>query len=750
VEFILAKVLLPWFGGTTGVWATTMLCFQLALLAGYAYAHGIQRSSRQAWIHLAIVMVIGVYCIIRTVYGGVLPGAAMKPAPDAAPIPHIAWLFAVSIGLPFTLLASTAPLLQAWYVRIHTRDPYQLYAISNAGSLLALITYPTIVERWLPLRAQARIWTLLLFAYLIFVAACAWRAHARKVAPIARTHANIAPSTRWLWLALSACPAALFLAVTNYLTQDVAPIPLLWALPLALYLLSFIVVFSEPRAYQRGVWHVLFAMFTFLAVAALYTGTELAVGKQLAIFSVWLFTACMICHGELVRTLPEETGLTTFYLTIATGGALGGVFVALVAPLLLSGPWELHLAMVATALVACTALWRDQTSWLYRGQLWLLPACVAGVLLTPRVLKHFEVDLPAWMLAPYWPIAALVLLVLAAWIFFHTLGVPSRHIRYLNESLLGAALLAMSVFLTWHVRTLEQQAVFRSRNFYGALTVNDQELNPNLRYFELVHGRITHGNQLATKGSIRYTPTTYYNEASGAGLILRFHPQHKKGPMRVGAVGLGTGTLAAYAGLGDVFRFYEINRTVIGLAQGRPEPWFDYVPHARSLGAQVDIVPGDARLSLERELREGRPGRYDVLIVDAFNGDSIPIHLLTVEAMQIYLRHLRDEDSVIALHISNRNVDLRTVAAGLADRLQLHAIWIRSDDTENLNLQSDWVLLARSNVFMRVPEVRHAGYALLNKYNTFAPPPSPPVWTDDFSNVWQVLELKDDDGDATH
>jgi len=278
VEFILAKILLPWFGGTTGVWATTMLCFQVALLAGYGYAHWVQRRPGQAGIHLAVLGGIAAYCAVRAVLTGVLPGAAQKPAPDAAPFVHIPQLFVVSIGLPFMLLASTAPLLQAWYARIHSRDPYKLYAISNAGSLLALISYPLLIERWLPLRGQTRIWTLLLFIYFVFAGACAWRAVARKVAPARRHQASIITwETRLVWLALSACPAALFLAVTNYLTQDVAPIPLLWALPLALYLLSFIVVFSEPRMYHRGAWHALFAVLTFLSVAALYAGTELAV-----------------------------------------------------------------------------------------------------------------------------------------------------------------------------------------------------------------------------------------------------------------------------------------------------------------------------------------------------------------------------------------------------------------------------------------------------------------------------------------
>jgi spermidine synthase len=309
----------------------------------------------------------------------------------------------------------------------------------------------------------------------------------------------------------------------------------------------------------------------------------------------------------------------------------------------------------------------------------------------------------------------------------------------------GLCLLALAVSLSWNARMTGGTAVFRSRNFYGALAVNEQYLNASTRYFELMHGRITHGNQLATRAAARYRPTTYYNEPSGIGIILRSHPQRKNGGLRVGAVGLGTGTLAGYAGPGDVFRFYEINPTIVKLAQSQPNPWFDYVPHARSIGATVDIVQGDARLSLERELRAGKPGKYDVIAVDAFNGDSIPIHLLTVEALRIYLQHLRDENSVVALHISNRSVDLEKIAAGLADRLNLTATLIKTEEKDELNLRSDWVLLSRNRSLLDIPEVSAAGTPMIRRQIFFTPPPPPPVWTDDFSNVWQVLDLKGDD-----
>jgi hypothetical protein len=542
VEFILGKFLLPWFGGTSGVWTTSMLCFQLALLGGYAYAHWVQRRPGQGKIHLALVGVVALFALGRVLLGGVLPGVSAKPAPDANPILGIVLLFMMTIGLPFALLASTAPLLQAWYGKLHRREPYVLYSLSNLGSLLALVTYPIFFERIFPMRQQAAIWAALFFLYAIFVAGCAWRALRERVAPRAVQSEPVPRDLRFLWLALAACPSAMFLAMTSHLTQDVAPIPLLWALPLAIYLLSFIIVFAWPRAYVRPLWQALFVVTTFFAVAGLFAGVDISVGKQLAIFLAWLFVCCMLCHGELVRLLPGESQLTSFYLTIATGGALGGIFVALVAPFLFSGYWELHVTGVAVALVAAWAMWWHRDSWLYSSQPWLLPALLAAVAVAPRVLRKFEFELPPWMLLPAWTYVACALALVAAWLFVANLGQRWR-VPAVNELVIGACLLATAVGLTWNARQSWGEPVYRHRNFYGALTVNENELNPNTQYMELMHGRITHGNQLRTRAAVRYTPTTYYNETSGAGIILKSMPSLTHAPLSVVEVGMGMGTL---------------------------------------------------------------------------------------------------------------------------------------------------------------------------------------------------------------
>lgn len=743
IEFIIGKFLLPWFGGVSGVWATAMLCFQVALLAGYAYGHWLQRRADQARVHLWVLGAVALFVVVRFVWGGPLPGDTAKPEPDANPILGIIRLFATTIGPQFFLLASTAPLLQAWYAEVHKREPYTLYALSNAGSLLALASYPLFFERILGMRFQARLWTGMLLFYFLCVLACALRVRKQGTRGRAgRAQATASWRMRAMWLFLSACPSALFLAVTNYLTQDVAPIPMLWALPLGIYLLSFILTFGWPNVYLRGLWHAAIVVTSLFAFTALFVGTDLAVGPQLAAFCAWLFVCCMICHGELVKLLPPKEGLTDFYLTIAVGGALGGFFVAIVAPLAFKGLWELHVAAVATFLAAMLALWQDRGSWLYAPQAWLPPALLGVVFLVPAVLGWFALDPPQWMqFSASLPVAA-GLLLLAAWMF---VAKPDRlRLPGVNEFSAGAVVLACAIFLYRDAAATGGDALFRGRNFYGALAVNESRINENTPYLELMHGRITHGNQLKTRAAVRYQPTAYYNRPSGAGRILQAMPRLRSGPIRVGAVGLGVGTLAAYAKMGDVFRFYEINPTVIEIAQGRPHPWFDYIEHARSQGAQVDVVQGDARLSLEKELRDHGSNRYDVILVDAFTGDAIPIHLLTVEAMQVYLRHLAGEDSVIGLHISNRNVDLKTVAAAAADRLGLFATHVTTEAEDDIHLKSEWILLSRSRRPLNVPEVRAAGVPILLSRDLMNPPPAPPAWTDDYSNVWSVLALKGD------
>jgi hypothetical protein len=743
IEFILGKFLLPWFGGTSGVWATSMLCFQLALLAGYAYAHWVQSRANQGKFHLGLAGVVIVYAALRLALTGALPGPHSKPAPDADPIVGIILLFATAIGLQFFFLASTAPLMQAWYAQLFRREPYVLYALSNAGSLIALATYPLVFERTLPLRTQAFIWASMFLLYGVMCLACAWRVANSRIQPRSTSAMPVGLGLRLMWLALSAAPSALFLALTNHLTQDVAPIPLLWALPLAIYLLSFILVFGDERIYVRGFWHALFAITSFLAIVALLAGTALAVGPQIAIFSSWLFVSCMIAHGELARLKPQGDSLTSFYLTIATGGAIGGLFVAIAAPLLFSGPWELHIAAVATLVIAASVLWWDRGSWLHRPLPWLLPAMLAALLMAPLTLAQLRFKVPAWAMTRGAALLAAICILAAAWLYFKRPRLQHPRIAILfNKSLVLATMIAVIVPLVANARYTGGHTLFRSRNFYGALAVNEAALPDRTRYLRLVHGRIEHGNQLRERSAERYRPTSYFSEDSGAGVILRALQQHTPS-MRVGTIGLGVGTLAAYARPGDVYRFYEINPTVIHIAEGRPSPWFDFVPHARQGGANVEIVVGDARLSLEKELMEGKRNGYDVFIVDAFNGDSIPVHLLTLQAMQLYLAHLRDQDSVIALHISNRAVDLRRIAAGFADPLGLHAMWISSSNRDAIHHRSDWVLLSRTSRFTQLPEVAAAGSPLRKAMQTTSTG-GPVLWTDDFSNVWEVLDLHRD------
>lgn len=743
IEFILGKFLLPWFGGTSGVWATSMLCFQLALLAGYAYAHWVQGRVDQARFHLAIAGAVILYTAVRLALVGQLPGPHAKPAPDADPILGILLLFATAIGLQFFLLASTAPLLQAWYAGLFRREPYVLYALSNTGSLLALATYPLVFERTLPLRTQARIWAAMFLIYGAMCLACAWRVARFRIEPRSTSAAPVGFKSRIMWLLLSAAPSALFLALTNHVTQDVAPIPLLWALPLAIYLLSFILVFGDERIYVRGLWHGMFAITSFLAIVALFAGPGLAVGPQIAIYSSWLFVSCMIAHGELVRLRPQGDALTTFYLTVATGGAMGGLFVAIAAPLLFSGPWELHIAAIATLVIAGAMLWLDSNSWLHRPQLWLLPAVIAAAILAPFAMARFRAKAPVWSMSPGVILIASVCVLIAIRLYLNPPHLEHSRVALLfNKCVVLATMVGVTVPLVINARYTGGHTLYRSRNFYGALAVNEAALPDHTRYLRLVHGRIEHGNQLVSSSAERYRPTAYFSEDTGIGLILR-SLQQRMPSMRVGTIGLGVGTLAAYARSGDLYRFYEINPKVIRIAEGRPSPWFDFVPHAQMIGGQVDIVAGDARLSLEKESNEGRRNDYDVFVVDAFNGDSIPVHLLTSEAIQLYLSQLHDQDSVIALHISNRAVDLRRIAAGFADRMGLYAVWLSSPNRDAIHHRSDWVLLSRTPRFTQFEEIARHGTPLQTAVQKNSAG-GPVLWTDDFSNVWEVLDLHRD------
>ncbi|MFZ4775155.1 MAG: spermidine synthase [Terrimicrobiaceae bacterium] len=666
VQPLMARYILPWFGGSPAVWTTCMLFFQVFLLVGYAYAHAItrwMRPGRQALFHL--ILVAGALLFLP-----VVPGAEWKPVPSDDPTWRIMLLLTATVGLPYLVLAATSPLLQSWFSLTHPRQsPYRLYALSNAGSLLALITYPFVIEPLFTRGAQAAIWACGLVVYALLAIMCSlqlWRRLPQdrlENSPGSRRAITQAPSgaIQVLWLALSACASVILLGTTNKLCQDVAVIPFLWVMPLSLYLLTFILCFERAAWYRRKLLTLLLIpAFVFMSQGAL--GGDRPFLWQIVIYCGGLFVCCMVCHGEIYRLRPSPRYLTLFYLMIAAGGVLGGVFVTLIAPVVFRTYAELN---------------------------WSL--CLLGVLL---MVIHAR-EKTAWKLhntgGPIWPLLGGGTALLTAVILLQS-----------RESALG--ILSMS------------------RNFYGTLQVEEVcEDEPSIHGYILRHGNINHGAQFADPVKARM-PITYFNELSGVGLAMNHLP--RQSDRHIGVVGLGAGTLAAYGKPGDSFRFYEIDPEVHRLAN----QWFSYLKNSR---ARVETVLGDGRLSLERE-----PGQqFDLLVLDAFSGDAPPMHLLTLEAFETYLRHL-GPDGVIAINISNNHVDFFPVIRGVADHFQMGMAMIpwMADPMPRGFSSSLWVLISRNRSFLSAQPIVSRARVPSAAYSQ-----SPIVWNDDYASLFKIL-----------
>jgi SAM-dependent methyltransferase len=677
VQPLIGKFILPWFGGTPAVWSTCMVFFQVVLLGGYAYAHLlIQRlaARRQVMVHLALLA--GALILLVNFP----PAASWKPASPERPVGQILLMLTVCLGLPYLALSATGPLLQAWFSRLFpATSPYRLYALSNVGSLLALIGYPFLLEPHYPRPTQAALWS---WGFAMFAFLCAWCAVMlwRRAGGAAGQGAGRSPvegpapiptwRERVLWLALPASASVMLLAVTNKICQDIAVIPFLWVLPLSLYLITFIICFDSPRWYLRSVFGVLLVPGVAATAWLLWEFHSKSVQVQVPIYVGTMFVCCMVMHGETVRLKPHPRHLTEFYLMIAAGGALGGIFVALVAPAIFNGFYELHLGLVLCAALFLVVLATDARSPFRRGRgLW-------------------------------------------AWCGF------------------GPGFAALGVVLGFAVRHEIEDTLLSKRNFYGLLRVIEYDVeSPESNRLLLQHGGTTHGLQFTSPGR-RMTPTTYYVPGSGVGLVMNHF--RTNAPRHVGLVGLGTGTLAAYGRKGDGFRIYEINPVVVELAGPRGTS-FSFVSNS---AAHVQIVLGDARLSMEREADQ----HFDVLALDAFSSDAIPVHLLTREAFEIYLRHLKP-DGVLAVHISNRYLDLEPVVMTLVEHFNLYAEII---DREEEELEEDagaytgaygstWVLISRSDTFLKSSEIR-----------SLASETDPSLrhrrlWTDDDSNLFDIL-----------
>jgi hypothetical protein len=654
-------------------------------------------------------------------------------------------LLAACLGLPYFVLSSTGPLLQSWFhVSRPGASPYRLYALSNVGSLLALVSYPFCFESWFTRKAQAVCWAGGFVVYTLCCGFCAIGLWKRNPAQAAAAHDEEARAlalrpagvTRLLWLMLPACATILLLAATNKMCQDVAVIPFLWVLPLALYLTSFIICFDSPRWYRRTPYAL--ALIAALAGMcwALFKGTDASLRAQVILYSAGVFVSSMVCHGELYRLRPDPRQLTGYYLMIAAGGALGGLFVALAAPRLFNDFHELHLGMLLCGLLVLAICVRERTGENIGQWRWL------GGALTLAVFLGLDQGM-VWLAKQHPALSGSWLTVLRAGMWCLLAGAVAvaalrkslwrfRHWRALACVWIGCGVVALAAVLHKEVRRSEEETLYRARNFYGTLAVCEyRKSEPSEHYYLLQHGRITHGIQFTDAERARW-PTSYYCAGSGISLAVDALPA---GPRRLGVVGLGTGTMAVFGRAGDTVRLYEINPEVLRLATS----WFTYLSNCP---AKVEIGMGDARLSLEREPSQ----QFDLLVLDAFSSDAVPVHLLTKEAFDLYNRHLAPR-GIIAVHISNRFVDLEPVVLNLTREFEYQIAIINLEEDEESDYYAEdesgsrwwsyastWVLLTRDLDILRSPAISAAACAVRTNAPTI------PLWTDDFASLFQVLQ----------
>jgi len=660
VQPIIAKQILPWFGGSSAVWITCLVFFQVLLLAGYTYAHVITRRlalRRQTQLHIALL-------VASLLFLPIIPSAALKPTADADAALRILVLLAATIGLPYFLLSTTGPLLQKWVApQFPEKSVYRLFALSNFGSLIGLLAFPFAVEPFATSATQSMVWSA---AYALFVGVCSWSAWkvGRQEGPhIAALEAvsafpgepATAPRARdyLLWLAFSVLASVMLLASTSHITQNIASVPFLWVLPLSLYLLTFVIAFEGRggRGWYEQNWWLFITLLLIVGMAAGLSAARgvMDVGLAVPLYTLGMFMAVLFCNGELAHRKPAPKYLTHFYLTVSLGGALGGLFVGLVAPRIFPAYLELPLALVLLAGLAVVVAWRNK---------WLVgPAIVAS-------------------LATLW---------------------------YAGE----------------YLQFMRDDVVFMQRNFYGTLRVREQG-SGDYQVRRLLHGVILHGEQF-TISPDRLEPGTYYARTSGVGRAIA--ARQAAGPVRIGVVGLGVGTLSAYGRAGDVVRFYELDPDVLALAKSH----FGYLNAAP---ATLEFAIGDARLSMERELAAGTPQKFDVLAIDAFSSDSIPVHLITREAIRLYMQQLAP-GGVLAVHISNRFLDLKPVLANIAaaEGLQVRLV---SDHPAEPASMTDWVLLAATADPFKAEALAVA--------EPIEPTPGFSLWTDQFNNLLDVLK----------
>ena len=777
VQPIISKFILPWFGGSPGVWTTCMLFFQVVLFAGYAYAHTLTLLPRR-WQGVVHGLLLGAAIAMLPI----APGEMWKPTGAEDPALRILLLLFVSVGLPYFVLSSTSPLVQVWFTRTTGgASPWRLYALSNIGSLAALLSYPLFFEVHWDVVEQTTLWAVGFGAFVVLSLAGIWldRHHAleaeSKPALVIDTAAD---HPGWLkrvqWVLLPALASCVLLSATNHVCQDVAVIPFLWVVPLSLYLLTFIICFEHERWYSRicGLWALLALPVLFI------TCTENLLQKQpfWTKFEMWMhnhleadlsrltehsfyfssidltpnfiwelgwsfsamFIACMLCHGELTRLKPAPRRLTEFYLLMSAGGALGGLFVSLGAPRVFTTFAEWPVSLIVVAALACLIMLRSvlrvkkMWDWLLAvlvtvvtmGVAWLL--IQYGLFTQEEVQKQLKIDLMPPPVVIYGVLGAIVLCV--AVLVFRIIRRGFMRPALVSITMLGM-LFTFILLLMVDLGFKHEEKLERVRNFYGMLAVTeDYDANLAMKYRQLSNGGIIHGMQNLGP-ALREEPTTYYGHHTGIGKAL--DSLKDRPDARIGVVGMGAGTVSCYAKSGQTIRFYDINPDVVRVA----EKYFTYLDDARKRGAKVEIVIADARLALEREKSQ----QFDALLLDAFSGDSVPVHLLTKEAFTIYDRHMKP-DGIIAVHITNSYLVLAPVIEKIAATIGFKTVRIATESDGDHD-STDYILVTRNEAFLKATPSELLGNEIeLNQ--------DVRLWTDRYHNLLRILDIPQNTKDS--
>ena len=704
VQPMFTKMVLPKLGGTPAGWSVAMVFFQAVLLAGYAYAHALTKylpGKRSIFVHVAVMCAATLFLplAIAAWWG--------RPPADATAAVWLLGLFAVSIGLPFFALSANGPLLQAWFARTNhpsAGNPYFLYAASNVGSFLALLSYPFVLEPLSTLGQQTRGWAVL---FIVLIVLIGWCGSLMLRAPRAETtQVQIAmeapPSWRDAarWIALAAVPSALLISVTAHISTDIAAAPFMWVIPLALYLLTFVIVFSNRPLLPHN-WTVAVEPLFIVAIAALLVlDIRQYVLALLALNVIAFFVITMVCHGELSRSRPAAQHLTAFYMWMSAGGVIGGIFAGLIAPNVFS--WVLEYPLLVVLAILCRPGLELPTTW--RTQLlWLAAIAVVALVAFPGLTERYVTDEKTF----YWVIGGLLVVA----------GLVSR------EPLPFAAVIAV-VFIIGTAYRPDSEVRETMRSFFGVHKVTETSDG----YFRVfMHGTTIHGAERLRDDSgepVTGRPPliTYYHENSPMGVTVKAVRARVGGPIKVAVVGLGTGTFACFAEPGDSFKFYEIDATVETLARNSGR--FHYLERC---APDAPVVLGDARLTLAES-----SDQYDLIVLDAFSSDAIPIHLMTREAMAIYLSKLAPH-GIVMMHISNRHMELGSVVAGIA---HANGLVSRVNNRAAREGEDDARYIFTSNVVISAREEADFGELLEDKdWSELTIDAKQRIWTDDYSNI---------------